>query len=136
MNVTRRLATIDLLCTRDFLAEYGRTDAGTGGPGCHIAEPRTSGDFWEGAGMEQEETEARYEIDRDALGERLIERWGAPDAFSLASVLERSLSGEDIPERDGATTMDPQRRSCDKGPTTTVVRRRTRDDGAAMTDGP
>ncbi|MFJ8141775.1 hypothetical protein [Streptomyces sp. NPDC096013] len=119
MNVTRRLATIDLLCTRDFPPEHGRTDAGIGGPGCHIAELRTSDDFWEGAGTEREETEARYETDRDALGERLIERWGAPDAFSPASVLERSLSGEDIPERDGATTMAPQRRSCDDEPATT-----------------
>ncbi|MEW1646118.1 hypothetical protein [Streptomyces sp. NPDC091219] len=99
MNITRWLATIDLLCARDFPAEYGRTDVGTGGPGCHMAELATSGDFWEGGRTERAETEARYELDRDALGERLTERWGAPGTLSLGGVLERSLSGgEDIPE--------------------------------------
>ena len=98
MNITHSLATIGLLCTRDFPAEHGRTDVGTGGPGYHIAELQTSGDFWEDDGTEREGTEAQYEIDRDGLGERLIERWGAPDVFSLARAFERSQDGEDIPE--------------------------------------
>jgi hypothetical protein len=98
MNITHWLATIDLLCTRDFPAEHGRTDVGTGGPGYHTAELQTSGDFWEDDGTEREETEAQYEFDRDGLGARLIERWGAPDAISLASAFERSQDGEDISE--------------------------------------
>jgi len=32
------------------------------------------------------------------LSERLTERWGTPDVFSLASVFVRSTGGEDIPE--------------------------------------
>ncbi|WP_405857046.1 hypothetical protein OG407_10130 [Streptomyces sp. NBC_01515] len=98
MNITHWPATIDLLCTRDFPAEHGRTDVGTGGPGYHIAELQTSGDFWEDGGTEREETEAQYEIDRDGLGERLIARWGASQVISLAGAFERSQGGEDIPE--------------------------------------
>lgn len=98
MNITHWLATVDLLCARDFPAEHGRTDVGTGGPGYHIAELQTSGDFWEDDGTEREETEAQYEFDRDGLGERLAERWGAPEVFSLTSAFERSQDGEDIAE--------------------------------------
>lgn len=98
MDITHWLATIDLLCARDFPAEHGRTDVGTGGPGYHIAELQTSGDFWEDDGTEREETEAQYECDRDGLGERLTERWGAPDVISLESTFERAQDGEDIPE--------------------------------------
>jgi hypothetical protein len=98
MNITRWLTTIDLLRTRDFPAEHGRTDVGTGGPGYHIAELQTSGDFWEDDGTEREETETQYEFDRDGLGERLIERWGAPDVISLAGTFERAADDEDIPE--------------------------------------
>jgi hypothetical protein len=98
MNITHWLATIDLLGTRDFPAEHGRTDVATGGPGYHIAELQTSGDFWEDDGTEREETETQYEFDRDGLGARLTGRWGAPHVFSLASVFERSQDVEDIPE--------------------------------------
>ncbi|MCX4452523.1 hypothetical protein OG585_07135 [Streptomyces sp. NBC_01340] len=98
MDITHWLATIDLLCARDFPAEHGRTDVGTGGPGYHIAELQTSGDFWEDDGTEREETEAQYECDRDGLGERLTERWGAPDVISLESTFERAQDDEDIPE--------------------------------------
>ncbi|WP_329535161.1 hypothetical protein OG568_41010 [Streptomyces sp. NBC_01450] len=98
MDITHWLATIDLLCARDFPAEHGRTDVGTGGPGYHIAELQTSGDFWEDDGTDREETEAQYECDRDGLGERLTGRWGAPDVISLKSTFERAQDGEDIPE--------------------------------------
>ncbi|WP_329370781.1 hypothetical protein [Streptomyces sp. NBC_01483] len=98
MDITHWLATIDLLCARDFPAEHGRTDVGTGGPGYHIAELQTSGDFWVDDGTEREETEAQYECDRDGLGERLTERSGAPDVISLESTFERAQDGEDIPE--------------------------------------
>jgi hypothetical protein len=98
MDIRHWLATIDLLCARDFPAEHGRTDVGTGGPAYHSAELQTSGDFWEDDGTEREETEAQYECDRDGLGERLTERWGAPDVISLESTFERAQDGEDIPE--------------------------------------
>ncbi|MGP4047351.1 hypothetical protein [Streptomyces sp. 2A115] len=98
MTMARHLATIDLLCSRDFPTEYGRSDVGTEGPGYHIAELATSDDFWEDDGTERDETETQYEFDRDGLSERLTSRWGSPGIFSLASVLERATDGEDIPE--------------------------------------
>ncbi|TLS44000.1 hypothetical protein FE633_22150 [Streptomyces montanus] len=98
MSIARHLATIDLLCTRDFPAEHGRSDVGTEGPGYHIAELQTSADFWDDDGTEREETETQYELERDGLSERLTERWGAPQVFSLWSVFNRSMDGEDIPE--------------------------------------
>jgi hypothetical protein len=98
MDLAHWLTTIDLLCTRDFPAEPGRTDGGTGGPGYLIAELRTSGDFSDYDGARWEETADQYEADRDGLTERLTDRWGPPDRISLWSTLERSLDGEDIPE--------------------------------------
>ncbi|MFI1071102.1 hypothetical protein [Streptomyces puniciscabiei] len=102
MDIANHLAVIDQLCDRVFPAEHGRTDVGMGGPGYLIAELRTSGDFHEDDGTEREETEAQYEADRDALGERLAERWGPADVIGLAGVFLRSMEGEDIAEPWGA----------------------------------
>lgn len=95
MDIARHLALIDLLCTRGFPAEHGRTEHGESGPGYHIAELQTSGDFREDGGAQREETETQYEADRDGLGARLTERWGPPERISLYSVFERTTRGED-----------------------------------------
>ncbi|MFE7652491.1 hypothetical protein ACFU6M_06120 [Streptomyces bottropensis] len=97
MSITQHLAVIDRLCSEAFPAERGRSDVGEAGPGYHVAELATSADFWEDDGTRREETEEQYEADRDALSERLAERWGAPSVFSLWSVLDRSMEGEEIP---------------------------------------
>lgn len=108
MSTAQHLATIDLLCSREFPAEHGRSDAGAGGPGYHIAELLTSEDFWEDDGTAWEATEEQYEAERDGLSVLLTHRWGAPALFSLASLFERTLSGgedgagEDIPEPWGS----------------------------------
>ena len=52
MDIAHCLATIDLLCIRDFPAKRGRTDTGDAGPGYFIAELQTSGEFWEDDGTE------------------------------------------------------------------------------------
>ncbi|MFF4395316.1 hypothetical protein [Streptomyces sp. NPDC001480] len=98
MNIAHHLAVIDLLCTREFPPAHGRAEHGESGPGYHIAELRTSRDFWEDDGTEREETETQYEADRDGLAERLTERWGPPGAFSLFSVFRRSMEGEAVDE--------------------------------------
>ncbi|WP_109000889.1 hypothetical protein [Streptomyces rishiriensis] len=87
MDIAHGLATVDLLSVRELPAE-----------GYLVAELQTSGDFHgEGRGA-WEETEEQYEADRDGLSERLTGRWGLPHLVSLASTLERSMAGEDIPE--------------------------------------
>ncbi|WP_369244971.1 hypothetical protein [Streptomyces sp. R41] len=92
------LATILRLCSEDFPAEDSRSDVGTGGLGYHIAELATSEEFWEDDGTAREKTEEQYEADRDGLSELLTPRWGRPQVFSLASVFDRSMDGEDIAE--------------------------------------
>ncbi|MEU1706785.1 hypothetical protein ABZ478_15435 [Streptomyces sp. NPDC005706] len=98
MDIANCLALIERLCGREFPPEHGRTDVGTGGPGYLIAAIQTSGDFHEDDGTERETVEAQYEADRDALGERLAERWGPADVFGLAGVLLRSAEGEEAAE--------------------------------------
>jgi hypothetical protein len=98
MDIANHLAVIDRLCAREFPAEHGRTDAVTGGPGYLIAELETSGDFYEEGGTEREETQEQYEADRDALGERLADRWGPADVFSLAGAFARATQGEEVDE--------------------------------------
>ncbi|UXY26188.1 hypothetical protein [Streptomyces sp. HUAS TT20] len=98
MDIANCLAVIERLCAREFPAADGRTDVGTGGPGYLIAELQTSGDFYEDDGTDREETEAQYEADRDALAERLAERWGPADVFSLDSVFRRGMEGEEPAE--------------------------------------
>lgn len=113
MSTAEHLAAIDLLRSREFPAEHGRSPSGVGGPGYHIAELLTSGDFWDDDGMEWEATSDQYDAERDALTVLLGERWGAPQIFSLASVFERAqgdaygyggeaAEGEDIPEPWGS----------------------------------
>ncbi|MER5258826.1 MULTISPECIES: hypothetical protein [unclassified Streptomyces] len=104
MSSAEHLATIDLLRSRGFPAERGRSPSGVGGPGYHIAELLTSGDFWEDDGTRWEATSDQYDAERDGLTVLLAERWGAPQMFSLASVFERAQGdgyddvGEEIPE--------------------------------------
>ncbi|MCX5281883.1 hypothetical protein [Streptomyces sp. NBC_00198] len=98
MTIAQHLATIDRLCSEEFPAEHGRSADGTAGPGYHVAELVTSGDFWDTDGATSAETEEQFEAERDGLSQLLTRRWGPPQCVSLASVLERSTSGEDIPE--------------------------------------
>ncbi|GGT42425.1 hypothetical protein [Streptomyces purpureus] len=98
MTTAKHLATIELLRTRPFPETSTTTDLGSGGPGHHIAELATSEDFWEDDGTRRLAVEEQYEAERDALTVVLGERWGPPQIFSLWSVLDRSMDGEDTPE--------------------------------------
>ena len=68
MDSAKCLTPIDELCAREFPAEHGRTDVGTGGPGYLTVALETSGDLYEDDGGERERTEACFEADRDAVG--------------------------------------------------------------------
>lgn len=109
MSTAEHLAAIDLLRSREFPAEHGRSPFGVGGPGYHIAELLTSGDFWDDDGTEWEATSDEYDAERDALTALLAQRWGAPQIFSLASVFERAqggaygYGGEDEWDEDGGS---------------------------------
>ncbi|MEU9208090.1 hypothetical protein AB0D27_09105 [Streptomyces sp. NPDC048415] len=98
MTSAQHLATIERLCSEGFPQEHGGSDVGAEGPGYRIVELATSEEFWEDDGTAREETQEQYEADRDGITELLANRWGRPHIISLASVFERSVDGEDIPE--------------------------------------
>ncbi|MGW5737309.1 MULTISPECIES: hypothetical protein [Streptomyces] len=100
MSTAEHLAAIDLLRSREFPAEHGRSPYGAGGPGYHIAELLTSGDFWEDDGTQWETTSDQYDAERDGLTVLLAERWGEPQKFSLASVFERAQGDDFADERE------------------------------------
>ncbi|MFE0133890.1 hypothetical protein ACFWY6_20350 [Streptomyces sp. NPDC059037] len=106
MSTAQHLATIDLLCSREFSAEHSRSGAVAGGPGYYIAELLTSEEFWEDDGSRWEAVAEQYEAERDGLSALLTGRWGAPGVFSLASVFSRMLTdwdevtGEEIPAEE------------------------------------
>ncbi|CAL9359857.1 hypothetical protein AB0N23_22800 [Streptomyces sp. NPDC052644] len=91
------LTIIDLLRSRPFPRQRGRSDVGESGPGYHIAELATSEDFWEDRGR-AEEVQEQFEAELDALAVLLAGRWGEPQVFSLWSVFERGMDGEEMPE--------------------------------------
>ncbi|MFF0064656.1 hypothetical protein ACFYRC_24505 [Streptomyces sp. NPDC005279] len=98
MTTARHLDTIDLLRSRGFPAEPGPSDVGTEGPGFHIAE--LNGQVAEGAESDADaETDAEQRAaEHEALLDRLTERWGEPDHFSLAGTGLRAEADEDVPE--------------------------------------
>lgn len=99
MSSAHHLAVIDLLRSRDFPAEHGRSEHGSQGPGFHIAELLTSDTFWEDDGTRWHLTEEQYDAERDALTVLLADRWGPPQRFSLASLFERAAAA-DLGEAD------------------------------------
>ncbi|WP_369214088.1 hypothetical protein [Streptomyces flavofungini] len=94
MSTAQHLAVIDLLRSRDFPAEHGRSECGSEGPGYHIAELLTSDTFWEDDGTRWTLTEEQYEAERDGLTVLLTGRWGPPQRFSLASLFDRLMDAE------------------------------------------
>ncbi|MEU6477089.1 hypothetical protein ABZ858_09375 [Streptomyces sp. NPDC047017] len=98
MDIAKALAVIERLCSGPLPAgpAGAGTGVGTAGPGYRIAELATSEDFWEDDGTRREETAEQYACDRDALAQRLAERWGPPQVFSLYSVLDRTVRGEEV----------------------------------------
>ncbi|GGU45604.1 hypothetical protein [Streptomyces lavendofoliae] len=98
MTTARHLATIDQLRSRPYPRESGETAPGRGGAGYHLVELATSEDFWDDDGTRRESVEDQYEAERDALASLLTVRWGAPQVFSLWSVSDRVMSGEEIPD--------------------------------------
>ncbi|WP_128976179.1 hypothetical protein [Streptomyces roseicoloratus] len=98
MDTAQHLAALDELLGRAFPERDERTGHRDSGPGHHVATLATSEDFWEDDGTRRSAVEEQYEAERDGLSTLLGARWGPPQVFSLWSVLDRSMSGEDIPE--------------------------------------
>ncbi|MET8130445.1 hypothetical protein ABZV24_00365 [Streptomyces sp. NPDC005251] len=107
MTIAQHLAVIDRLCSEDFPAEHSGPFAGSyggpGGPGFHVVElERSTGSAggWHSEREEAEQYEAeQYEAHREALAQRLTDRWGEPGWMSLDGVFLRAQQGDErIPE--------------------------------------
>ncbi|MGW7052424.1 hypothetical protein [Streptomyces sp. NPDC054887] len=97
MSTARYLALIDLLRAREFPARRGRSDSGFSGPGYHTAALRAAGEPADEDAVNRLLAREQCVAEHDALVAVLGGRWGEPQVFSLWSVLERSIRGEDIP---------------------------------------
>ncbi|MFJ9823738.1 hypothetical protein ACIRSU_05100 [Streptomyces sp. NPDC101160] len=104
MDRTQHLAAIDELVGRAFPERAERSGIRDSGPGHHVVALATSEEFWEDDGTRRLAVEEQYEAERDGLSTLLGARWGPPQVFSLWSVLDRSLSGEHIPEPWGGVS--------------------------------
>ncbi|MER5470685.1 hypothetical protein [Streptomyces sp. NPDC002685] len=102
MTIAQHLATIDRLCSEDFPPEHGASFGGSyggpGGPGFHVVELERSSGSAGGRHSEREEAE-QFEAHREALAQRLTDRWGEPAWMSLDGVFLRAQQGDErIPE--------------------------------------
>lgn len=97
MSTARHLALIDLLRTRAFPAQRSRSDTGFSGPGYHTAELSRGDELVDEDAAQHLERREQCVAEHDALLALLGRQWGEPQVFSLWSVLERSIAGEDIP---------------------------------------
>ncbi|MGW0966020.1 hypothetical protein [Streptomyces sp. NPDC002516] len=102
MTIADHLARIDRLCAEEFPTGHGGSVSGSyggpGGPGFHVVELERSTGSAAGPEGEREEAE-QYEAHREALGQRLGDRWGDPHWMSLDGVFLRAQQGDEhIPE--------------------------------------
>ncbi|MFD1659982.1 hypothetical protein ACFSL4_17715 [Streptomyces caeni] len=98
MTIDRHLATIDLLCAREFPARRGSSDVGFGGPGFHVVVLRTSVGLRTGDGAERERTAEDFDAWKEAIARRLDGRWGQGRFWGPLTAGVRMARGEEIPE--------------------------------------
>ncbi|MFD8735044.1 hypothetical protein ACFV06_08970 [Streptomyces sp. NPDC059618] len=102
MTIAQHLATIDRLCAEEFPTGHGGSAPGSygapGGPGFHVVELKRSTGSPIGPDGVGEEAE-QYEAEREALAQRLGDRWGEPHWMSFDGVFLRAQQGDEhIPE--------------------------------------
>ncbi|MGP3983000.1 hypothetical protein [Streptomyces sp. KR80] len=105
MNISRHLATIDLLRAQPFPAQAGCPSVGRGsggsswvesGPGFHLADLAVSGEFEDADVVRVREVEEEFEAELLVLVEVLTRRWGEPEVVWLADHLEQFAMGEPV----------------------------------------
>ncbi|MGW1913561.1 hypothetical protein ACWCQS_23220 [Streptomyces sp. NPDC002076] len=98
MDIAIHLAVIDRLCGREFPAEQGRSESGTAGPGYATVVLATSHGVRVGHASVRERTAAEFQAYREAVAERLHDRWGRQPPWGQLTVRLRLSRGEEIPE--------------------------------------
>ncbi|MBT2400577.1 hypothetical protein [Streptomyces sp. ISL-100] len=97
MSTARYLALIDLLRAQGLPAQRRRSDTGFSGPGYHTAQLSAADELGDEDAAQRLEMREQCVAEHEALLAVLGDQWGEPQVFSLWSVLERSISGEEIP---------------------------------------
>ncbi|MCB5181419.1 hypothetical protein [Streptomyces antimicrobicus] len=97
MTTAEHLETIDRLRTRDFPDVRGRSEVGVSGPGYHLAELGGSRWYGDEDAADRVAGEDQVSAEYDALQQRLEERWGRADSFTVMSLRLRALT-EELPE--------------------------------------
>ncbi|MFJ3881080.1 hypothetical protein ACIPW5_27000 [Streptomyces sp. NPDC090077] len=98
MTTADHLDTIDRLRARAFPSGPTTSGEQSAGPGHHLARLSRTRDFWDDDGSGWEEAEEQISAEYAALTQAVTDRWGPPQVFALASLLDRSFDGEEIPE--------------------------------------
>ncbi|MGW1811569.1 hypothetical protein [Streptomyces sp. NPDC002078] len=98
MDIAIHLAVIDRLCGREFPAEQGRSESGTAGPGYATVVLATSHGVRVGHASVRERTAADFQAYREAVAERLHDRWGRQPPWGQLTVRLRLSRGEEIPD--------------------------------------
>ncbi|MET8786988.1 MULTISPECIES: hypothetical protein [unclassified Streptomyces] len=98
MTIDQHLATIDLLRAREFPARRSASDVGFGGPGFHIAPLAVSAGLGTGDGAERERWAEDLDAWKEAIAQRLDDRWGEGLRWWSLTVGVRKARGEEIPE--------------------------------------
>ncbi|MGW0390056.1 hypothetical protein ACWDYJ_03975 [Streptomyces sp. NPDC003042] len=98
MTTVEHLDTIDRLRGREFPSEPVRSGGRSSGPGYHLVQVGRTADFWEDDGSGRIEATDQINAEYGALTQALADRWGRAQIFSVRSLGERRLEGEEIPE--------------------------------------
>jgi hypothetical protein len=98
MDIATHLAVIDRLCAQEFLAEPCRSESGTAGPGYATVPLETSHGMRVGHAWVRERTVTDFQAYREAIAERLHDRWGRQPPLGQLTVRLRLSRGEEIPE--------------------------------------
>ncbi|MEU6092404.1 hypothetical protein ABZ865_37645 [Streptomyces sp. NPDC047085] len=98
MDIAKCLTVIDLLSAREFPAEDSRSDLGTAGPGYSMAVLETSRGMSAAEPWVRERAAADMHALREAIAQRLNDRWGEQPPWGQLTVRLRMGRGEAIPE--------------------------------------
>ncbi|MEU3724849.1 hypothetical protein [Streptomyces sp. NPDC031705] len=98
MTTAEHLETIDRLRAQGFPPEPAVSGDQSSGPGYRLVQLSRTRDFWDDDGAGREEAADQISAEYGALTQALTDRWGPPQVFGLASLLDRGFDGEEIPE--------------------------------------
>ncbi|MGW0767519.1 hypothetical protein [Streptomyces sp. NPDC002671] len=98
MDIAKHLVVIDLLCAREFPGEDCKSDMGTAGPGYSTAVLETSHGMRAAQAWVRQRAAEDFHAYREAIAQRLNDRWGEQPPWGQLTVRVRMGRGEEIPE--------------------------------------